>query len=41
MAAAPAIKRQVLGRDALVRQLHELTLKRRLLTLTGPGGAGK
>ncbi|RMP52287.1 LuxR family transcriptional regulator [Pseudomonas savastanoi pv. retacarpa] len=40
-AAAPAIKRQVLGRDALIRQLHELTLERRLLTLTGPGGVGK
>ncbi|EPM46870.1 ATP-binding protein [Pseudomonas syringae] len=40
-AAASVTKRQVLGRDELVRQLLELTLERRLLTLTGPGGVGK
>ncbi|MDC3740033.1 winged helix-turn-helix domain-containing protein [Pseudomonas syringae pv. syringae] len=35
------INRQVLGRDELIAQLSELTLSRRLLTLSGPGGVGK
>ncbi|MCK9735596.1 ATP-binding protein [Pseudomonas syringae] len=39
--SVPAINRQVLGRDELIEQLSELTLSRRLLTLSGPGGVGK
>jgi predicted ATPase/DNA-binding winged helix-turn-helix (wHTH) protein len=36
-----ANRRPILGRDKLVQQLADLTLSRRLLTLTGPGGVGK
>lgn len=42
-AVAPVLvpKRQLLGRDKLIQQLAELTVSRRLLTLTGAGGVGK
>ncbi|KPY19169.1 LuxR family transcriptional regulator [Pseudomonas coronafaciens pv. porri] len=39
--AVPLVNRQVLGRDELIKQLSTLTLARRLLTLSGPGGVGK
>lgn len=37
----PVLKRQVIGREKLVQQLADLATTRRLITLTGAGGAGK
>ncbi|CAA9275089.1 MAG: hypothetical protein AVDCRST_MAG10-3544 [uncultured Acidimicrobiales bacterium] len=39
--ALPALLSDFIGRDDELKRLEELLVRRRLLTITGPGGAGK